>query len=41
MNLYKNIKDRQEKISLIGLGYVGLPVAVAFSKKRSEERRGG
>ena len=33
MNLYKNIKDRQEKISLIGLGYVGLPVAVAFSKK--------
>lgn len=33
MNLYKQIVERQEKISLIGLGYVGLPIAVSFSKK--------
>jgi UDP-N-acetyl-D-galactosamine dehydrogenase len=33
MNLYKKIVDREEKISLIGLGYVGMPIAVAFSKK--------
>ncbi|OIJ11265.1 UDP-N-acetyl-D-galactosamine dehydrogenase [Anaerobacillus alkalilacustris] len=33
MNLYDRIKNRQEKISLIGLGYVGMPIAVAFAKK--------
>ena len=33
MNLYKKIINKQEKISLIGLGYVGLPIAVAFAKK--------
>lgn len=33
MNLYEKILTREEKISLIGLGYVGLPIAVAFSKK--------
>lgn len=33
MELYEKIKNRQEKISLIGLGYVGLPIAVAFAKK--------
>jgi UDP-N-acetyl-D-galactosamine dehydrogenase len=33
MNLYKKIIDGQEKISIIGLGYVGMPIAVAFSKK--------
>lgn len=33
MNLYENIKNRKEKISLIGLGYVGMPIAVAFAKK--------
>lgn len=32
MNLYKQIKNKQEKISVIGLGYVGLPLAVAFAK---------
>jgi len=31
--IYKKIINRQEKISVIGLGYVGLPIAVAFSKK--------
>lgn len=33
MNLYEKISNRQEKISLIGLGYVGMPIAVAFAKK--------
>lgn len=33
MNLYEKILNKQEKISLIGLGYVGMPIAVAFSKK--------
>ena len=32
-NLYDKIVSRQEKISLIGLGYVGMPIAVAFAKK--------
>ncbi len=31
--LYNKIANREEKISLIGLGYVGMPIAVAFSKK--------
>ena len=29
------------KIAVIGMGYVGLPLAVEFGKKRSEERRVG
>lgn len=33
MELYKKIINREEKISLIGLGYVGMPIAVAFAKK--------
>lgn len=33
MRLYEKIVSRQEKISVIGLGYVGLPIAVAFAKK--------
>ncbi len=33
MGLYQNIKDKKESISLIGLGYVGMPIAVAFAKK--------
>ncbi|MFT9486556.1 MAG: nucleotide sugar dehydrogenase [Tepidibacillus sp.] len=33
MNLYEKIKNKEEKISLVGLGYVGLPIAVAFAKK--------
>ncbi|MBR2330788.1 MAG: nucleotide sugar dehydrogenase [Clostridia bacterium] len=32
-NLYENIVSKKEKISLVGLGYVGMPIAVAFSKK--------
>lgn len=33
MDLYRKIIDREEKISLVGLGYVGMPIAVAFAKK--------
>lgn len=33
MNLYEKIKNREEKISLVGLGYVGMPIAVALAKK--------
>ena len=31
--LYEKIKSKKEKIAVIGLGYVGLPLAIAFSKK--------
>lgn len=33
MNLYQLIKTNRAKISVIGLGYVGLPLAIAFAKK--------
>lgn len=33
MNLYDDLVSGKEKISLVGLGYVGLPIAVAFAKK--------
>lgn len=33
MSLYEQIVNRQEKIALVGLGYVGMPIAVAFAKK--------
>jgi len=32
MDLYEKILKREETISLVGLGYVGLPIAVAFAK---------
>lgn len=32
-NLYEKILKGEEKISLVGLGYVGMPIAVAFAKK--------
>jgi UDP-N-acetyl-D-galactosamine dehydrogenase len=32
MNLYEAIVNRKEKISVVGLGYVGLPLAIAFAK---------
>ena len=31
--LYENIVSGKEKISLVGLGYVGMPIAVAFARK--------
>ncbi len=33
MSLYEDIKNKKEKISLVGLGYVGMPIAVAFAQK--------
>ncbi len=32
-SLYEKILAKEEKISLVGLGYVGMPIAVAFAKK--------
>ncbi|HAM99565.1 MAG TPA: nucleotide sugar dehydrogenase [Marinilabiliales bacterium] len=33
--MYQKIKNKQEKISVIGLGYVGLPIALEFARKAS------
>ncbi|MCF8009669.1 MAG: nucleotide sugar dehydrogenase [Halanaerobiales bacterium] len=33
MTLFNKIIGKEEKVSIIGLGYVGLPLAVAFDKK--------
>lgn len=33
MNLYDAVIRKEEKIAVIGLGYVGMPIAVAFAKK--------
>lgn len=33
MSLYEEIVSGKEKISLVGLGYVGMPIAVAFARK--------
>ena len=33
MNLFQNLVEKKEKISLVGLGYVGMPIAVAFASK--------
>lgn len=33
MRLYEQITSKKEKIALVGLGYVGMPIAVAFAKK--------
>lgn len=35
MNLYKEIITNEEAVSLIGLGYVGMPIAVEFAKRES------
>ena len=32
MSLYEKIVNRDEKISIIGLGYVGLPLAISFAR---------
>lgn len=33
MSLYPKIVSGEEKLALVGLGYVGMPIAVAFSRK--------
>lgn len=32
-SLYERLVNREEQLSLVGLGYVGMPIAVAFAKK--------
>lgn len=34
MGIYDAIKSKKEKISVVGLGYVGMPLAIAFAKKK-------
>ena len=33
MLLYQRIINKEEKLSIVGLGYVGMPIAVAFAQK--------
>ncbi len=33
MSLYNRLVAKEEKLALVGLGYVGMPIAVAFAKK--------
>lgn len=35
MSIYTNLLNKEAKLSLIGLGYVGLPIALAFARKIS------
>ena len=32
MDIYENIVNKKSKLALVGLGYVGMPIAVAFSE---------
>mgnify|MGYP001104357132 CR=1 FL=1 len=32
MDLYKKILSGEETLSLVGLGYVGMPIGVAFAR---------
>lgn len=32
-SLYEKLSNKQENLALVGLGYVGMPIAVAFAKK--------
>ncbi len=33
IRVYKDLLSKKEKVAVIGLGYVGMPIAVAFAKK--------
>ena len=33
MNIFEKLVNKETKLSLVGLGYVGMPIAVAFAKK--------
>jgi UDP-N-acetyl-D-galactosamine dehydrogenase len=35
MNLYDALLSKQEKLAVVGLGYVGLPIALEFARKIS------
>lgn len=32
-DLFEKLTAKEEKLSLVGLGYVGMPIAVAFANK--------
>lgn len=33
MSIYEKLQNKEENLALVGLGYVGMPIAVAFAKK--------
>ena len=33
MDVYERLVDHKAKLALVGLGYVGMPIAVAFAKQ--------
>lgn len=33
MNVYEKIRNKEVKLSLVGLGYVGMPIAIEFAKR--------
>ena len=33
MNLFDKLKANEESLALVGMGYVGMPIAHAFAKK--------
>ena len=33
MSLYQQLLDKKEKMAVVGLGYVGMPIAVAFAEQ--------
>ena len=33
MSIYEKLVNKEDKLALVGLGYVGMPIAVAFAKK--------
>ena len=33
MSVYEKLLNKSENLALVGLGYVGMPIAVAFAKK--------
>ena len=35
MKIYQDLLDKNSKLAVIGLGYVGLPLALEFAKKCS------
>ena len=35
MNMYTDLINKRKKLALVGLGYVGLPIAVEFAKTLS------
>ncbi len=37
MAIYQDLIDKKAKLAVIGLGYVGLPIALEFAKKISRD----